>query len=810
MSRFFLALTLSLLVNGAGASALDVLCIYYPEWHVYPEGEAIFGKGRTEWDYVDSAPQRFPGHEQPLKLRDGHPDDTNPSDVAKEIDYAADAGIDCFVYDWYWADGHPIQHEALEKGFLKAANRKRLKFALMWANHWRSDVFRTAPGKCNDRFWWKLKYDRAEFLAAIDYCISHYFNQPEYYRKDGKVFLSIYSARELVKGLGGPKGAKTVFAEAQAKMKAAGLPALHLSAMIRDAKGSQAMAAAGFDSVSAYNITPYDFDDSQVKEETGETRQLFTHGEFAALHETFNAKIAAGSPVPYIPVVSRGWDPSPRCRLDEPFPWRKLWYPYLGIIKDLSPDCFAKSVAFAKRQAEADPRCPGAILINAWNEYTEGSYLMPDEKNGDAYLKALRRTLVDKICPPRPETAATFREGAYPPAARPYREAALKAFGYMTSLPAMRTLVETGEPEQTYQHNAYVSKTHAAHILQMLDFARAEPAKRAEALRFAKASAEYLLTQAEPADAPLAGWPPTYGRQPLRCSEADKVRNRQSMVGNEPAGAVKYRGEVMLLYPADVGVAFVAYFRETKDVRFLNAAVRIAETYLKTRRPDGSWPLKMKLATGEPIGENTLVPNYPMSLFNALSGATGEAKWAQASDACFAWLETNPLADWNWDGQFEDIKPEKPYANPTKHNAIDTVFEILRRFPDDPKRIAQCRAIVAFCEKRFVCWERPESHPNWTDMPAVLEQYSCFVPIDASAAKMIRGYLALWRVTKDPVLLAKARALGDTLTRVQQPNGRIPTFWTHDRYGEPIYDWLNCCGASAQALLELAETSERE
>ena len=100
MSRFFLALTLSLLVNGAGASALDVLCIYYPEWHVYPEGEAIFGKGRTEWDYVDSAKPRFPGHEQPLKLRDGHPDDANPSDVAKEIDYAADSGIDCFVYDW--------------------------------------------------------------------------------------------------------------------------------------------------------------------------------------------------------------------------------------------------------------------------------------------------------------------------------------------------------------------------------------------------------------------------------------------------------------------------------------------------------------------------------------------------------------------------------------------------------------------------------------------------------------------------------------------------------------------------------------
>ena len=69
---------------------------------------------------------------------------------------------------------------------------------------------------------------------------------------------------------------------------------------------------------------------------------------------------------------------------------------------------------------------------------------------------------VDRLCPPRPETAAKFKAGAYPPAARPYREAALKAFAYMASLPAMRTLVEKGEPEQTYQHNAYVSKTHAA------------------------------------------------------------------------------------------------------------------------------------------------------------------------------------------------------------------------------------------------------------------------------------------------------------------------------------------------------------
>ncbi|MBR4612296.1 MAG: glycoside hydrolase family 99-like domain-containing protein [Kiritimatiellae bacterium] len=369
---------------------MDILCIYYPEWHVYPEGEAIFGKGRTEWDYVDSAVPRFPGHEQPLRLLAGHPDDSNPADVAGEIDLAADAGIDVFVYDWYWADGHPIAHEALERGFLRAPNRGRMKFALMWANHHRSDVFRTAPGTCTDHLWWTLRYDREEFLDAIDYCIAHYFAAPDYYRQEGRIFFSIYSASVLVDGLGGPEATRKVFAEAQTRMARAGLP-LHLSAMVRDPKTAARMADAGFDSTSAYNVTPYDFDDTRIREETGEMRQLFSHEEFADLHATFNAKIAAGSPVPFIPVVSRGWDPSPRCRLDEPFPWKKLQYPYLGIIRDLSPETFGRCVREALRLAASDLKRPGAILVNAWNEYTEGSYLMPDFHNGDAYLRALRQ-----------------------------------------------------------------------------------------------------------------------------------------------------------------------------------------------------------------------------------------------------------------------------------------------------------------------------------------------------------------------------------------------------------------------------------
>ena len=112
------------------------------------------------------------------------------------------------------------------------------------------------------------------------------------------------------------------------------------------------------------------------------------------------------------------------------------------------------------------------------------------------------------------------------------------------------------------------------------------------------------------------------------------------------------------------------------------------------RRKNASRRRLLRLATGEPVGGNTLVPTRPLVLFTALAKTTGDARWAKAADGCFAWLEAHPLTDWNWDGQFEDVQPRPPYANPTKHNAVEAMFEILRRFPGNPARLALCRRII--------------------------------------------------------------------------------------------------------------------
>ena len=392
--RGFLSMVAALAVGSLTGAAYgtDVLCIYYPEWHVYRQGEEIFGKGRSEWDLVTTAKPRFDGHEQPVRLEAGCPDDSDPEAVAREIDLAAGAGITAFVYDWYWANGHPIQHEALERGFMMAPNRGKMKFALMWANHDRSDAFRPKPGKAAERFWWKLDWTGEEFLAAIDYCIRTYFAAPEYYRKDGKVFFSVYSAAKLIDRVGGAEKMREALLEAQTRMRRAGLPPLHFSAMVHSEADCEKVLAAGYDSASAYNVTPYDFDDNDVGRVVGgERKRIMTHEDFALAHRQFNARMQRACKLPYVPVATRGWDCSPRCRQDEPFPWKKMSYPYCVIVSGLKPAVFGGILAAVRHQAESDPKKPGAIFINAWNEYTEGCYLMPDKWHGDAFLREVRR-----------------------------------------------------------------------------------------------------------------------------------------------------------------------------------------------------------------------------------------------------------------------------------------------------------------------------------------------------------------------------------------------------------------------------------
>ena len=399
---------------------------------------------------------------------------------------------------------------------------------------------------------------------------------------------------------------------------------------------------------------------------------------------------------------------------------------------------------------------------------------------------------------------APFVPGSYPAAKRSPEETAKLIARYVMNQPIVQANYLSGKPvpaEMVSPSNqvfiAYPSKMGAAVVSAMAKLAAGDTDEAKAARRLAEGAVAKLMSITEPEGRPLAGFPRTYEAHPALVWHPAKV------VGNN-------NGKIMLVYPRAVANAYLDLYEVTKDPELKAAAVRIADRYLELQGEDGSWPLNVWLKDGQSVERNRLVPAHMLGFLERMYALTGDAKYRKAADRAFAYIEKGPLTTWNWEGQFEDVAPTSPYQNLTKHDACDTAMYLVRRFPSDQRRIAQAREIVRFAEDQFVCWERPmhgKQDPrcklhvwdcdSWR-CPAVLEQYNCYVPIDASSAKLIRTYLAMFRATKNPLDLARARALGDAIIRETHDDGYLPTFWM-----KTCEDWPNCALASAAALVEL-------
>lgn len=394
--------------------------------------------------------------------------------------------------------------------------------------------------------------------------------------------------------------------------------------------------------------------------------------------------------------------------------------------------------------------------------------------------------------------AAAFG-GYYPAGKRPYGEAARMILDYLASNPAISHLAEHGKVDFTYKLNCYPSKMHASNIRVMLGHAELRPERKAEAYRIARAEADYLISLMQPADVPLAFFTPTYATDP-------ELRE------NETAGF--QQGQTMNIYPADVATAFVRLGKATGERKYIEAAERIASTFMRTQLECGTWYIKQYFKDAKPVVPNLMIPTSVIEMLEALFEVTGDARYRSSADRAFAWIMENPVRTWNWEGHFEDTPPAMPYFALTKHTACDALLEILKRYPGDKGKLALCREIMNFCEDQFAVWEVPFRpgmegyghctvwlwNPEW--LPAGLEQYPCYKPIDASSIKLVRAYLALYRAGGELSDLMKAKALADAMTRAQEDDGRLRTFFytKFSRGG----DWVNCMGASALGLMEMA------
>jgi hypothetical protein len=361
---------------------------YYVAAYIWPSchndslgREKLWPEGTGEWEVIRKGNPRFDGHYQPRQPLWGYELDNDPKVVEKWIDVATDHGVNVFVYDWYWYDEGPFLESALNDGFLKATNNEKMQFYIMWANHdVKYNYWNYHRYKDNTDILWDAKVDWKNYQIIIDRVINQYFKRPNYFKINGEPVFSIFSVNKLLESFGGSmEEARKALNYFRDEVKKAGFPGLHIQwnqgggSLMSEVEAGQfanSVKEMGFNSVAMYNMG-------------GRVEDYIAYGTNSIrIREQMDSILD----VPVFPCVSIGWDDTPR------FPAKGI---HDVVLYHNTPQSFETLLAKAKIYADNHPGQPRLITINAWNEWVEGSYLLPDMLNGFGYLEAVKKVIMD-------------------------------------------------------------------------------------------------------------------------------------------------------------------------------------------------------------------------------------------------------------------------------------------------------------------------------------------------------------------------------------------------------------------------------
>ncbi len=188
--------------------------------------------------------------------------------------------------------------------------------------------------------------------------------------KVAKVVI-IFSPYRLTDDLGS-EGVRKAFEAMRQECRQHGLKGLYLVACVANAGQAQLAAKEGYDAVTAYNWPTLGM-------KVGER-----WSPFEVLIEAYRRNwehIAEQGTLPLIVPVSGGWDSRP-------------WHGDDAVVRyGRNPDNFRRHLqearAFLDKYAPRGKALPIA-LIEAWNEWGEGSYIEPHAEFGFGYLDAIR------------------------------------------------------------------------------------------------------------------------------------------------------------------------------------------------------------------------------------------------------------------------------------------------------------------------------------------------------------------------------------------------------------------------------------
>lgn len=357
-----------------------------------PRTKIFWPDGIGEWQTVKSAKSFIEGDDWPRKPLLGYQEEADAKVMEEQIELACKYGVNVFIYDWYWFDRRPFLEQCLNEGFLKARNCNKMQFYLMWANHDATTLWDKRMSEHYEDFdytLWLGTQDRKEFEIIVDRIINKYFKKDNYYKIDGCPVFSIYQIYNFIKGFGCLEKAREAVEYFREQTKKAGFKDLHLQFTIGNEDLTKPCPLN--DTEKGRFKYPMDYLGADS----------FTHYQMCSINWTENI---THNTIPYLEKlkqVKAEWDRIDRSNYNQKF------YPHISVGWNTTPrfnkfipycltECTSENIQKAFEMAKDyldnhSELTPKLVTVNSWNEWTETSYLLPDDVNGYGYLEALKK-----------------------------------------------------------------------------------------------------------------------------------------------------------------------------------------------------------------------------------------------------------------------------------------------------------------------------------------------------------------------------------------------------------------------------------
>jgi hypothetical protein len=354
--------------EAAADNGVRAIALYLPQFHTIPENDVWWGKGFTEWTNVRRGRPMFAEHYQPhvpgeFGYYDLGADGPGTAMQRRQGELAARFGVYGFCYYYYWFAGQRLLERPLDR--ILADPSLDLPFCICWANETWS---RRWDGSEDDILIAQAhspEQDR-RFIADVLPILA----DPRYIRVDGAPLLAVYRA-ELFQDF-------AATAEAwRAAARAAGIERLHIALVQSFQTGDPRDLGAD----SAIEFPPLGWFRSEVTAGLNGVDPAFT-GRVFDYREVVEG-VLAEPPTPYLRFrgVMTSWDNTAR-RMENGH-----------VFIHATPEEYKMWLMALVDRLSRRPAPERIVFINAWNEWAEGAHLEPDQRWGEAWLRATREAL---------------------------------------------------------------------------------------------------------------------------------------------------------------------------------------------------------------------------------------------------------------------------------------------------------------------------------------------------------------------------------------------------------------------------------